>query len=68
MNQHDDETRDAIVSLHLTPATEASGLYDRIRVILDEARTQTWHAVHTTMLLAYYLAYPIRDAVRRELL
>ena len=119
MDQPTDETRREIDSQQpVTPATGPQAIYDRIRGILDGARKQTWQAVNTAMLLAYweigraivegeqqgevraeygkrlihelaqrlsadygkgfdrtnlqhmrayYLAYPIRDALRREL-
>ena len=55
MNEPTNETHGEIdITQQVTPALEPRAIYDRIRGILDEARRQTWHAVNTTMLLAYW--------------
>jgi len=50
MEQPIDESREEIANLAMQPLA----VYDRIRSILDEARKQSWQAVNTAMLLAYW--------------
>ena len=54
MDRPTDETRIEICAQQSLTPVEPPAIYARIRGILDEARRQTWHAVNTAMLQAYW--------------